>query len=251
MKTPFAAFFGMFGLAAGLVAPAAGRAQTIPAPADTARTYKHHLGLTASPVLSQFFTANRSLPVGLIYQRQLTRTKSLRLRLVGQFSYADSTNFEDDASGITGGYVTGPSYRQWQVQAFAGYAWQRLLGRRIALDYGLEAGLGYERRGSSSAYRTTYQPGGYVIDYDEYTTQNWQVQARPFAGLSYRPTPRLRLFAEMALPLSYTHQRWEHHGKSVFTKPNEADRFLDQRAYANRVSLAWRPIQLLGATYAF
>lgn len=90
-----------------------------PAPPDTARAYKREFGLTASPQLAHFFTANRSLPLGLIYQRQLTKTKSLRLRLVGQLSYADSTNFDDSGFGVVNAYVSGPSYRSWQVQAFA------------------------------------------------------------------------------------------------------------------------------------
>ncbi len=43
----------------------------------------------------------------------------------------------------------------------------------------------------------------------------------------------------------------EYHVHAVFTKLDEVDRFLDQRAYANRVALTWRPVQLLGAAYAF
>ena len=238
--------------AAVLLLALAGSAQAQTAtPADTARFYKHHLGLTASPVLDKFFTANRSLPVGLLYERQLTRTKALRLRLVGQFSYADSTNFDDNPGGIIDGYVSGPSYQSWQVQAFIGYGWQRPLGRRVALDYGLEAGLGYQRLDFSADRRQVYPPGGFVVQYFERTTQDFQVQARPFAGLSYRPTARLRLFAETALPLTYTHQRMRDQGRAEFTKPDEADRFNYQRARANRVALAWRPVQLLGATYAF
>ena len=229
----------------------AGPAQAQTAPADTARFYKHHLGLTASPVLDHFFTANRSLPLGLIYQRQLTKTKSLRLRLVGQLSYADSTSFNDDAIGVVNAYVSGPSYRSWQVQAFAGYGWQCPLGRRMALDYGLEAGLGYQRLSFSAVRRQVYSPGGFVVDYYERTTQDFQVQARPFAGLSYRPIARLRLFAETALPLTYIHQRMRYQVREEFTKPDEADRFLYQRTLANRVALSWRPVQLIGATYAF
>ena len=147
--------------------------------------------------------------------------------------------------------MSGPSYRRWQVQAFAGYGWRRALGRRLALDYGLEAGLGYQRLGFESARRYPYSPGGFVIDYDERTTQDWQVQARGFARLSWQATARLRVFAETALPLTYTHQRWVRKVQGVFTKEDEVDRFLTQRATANRLALTWRPIQLIGATYAF
>ena len=104
----------------GAFRPASAQA---PAPSDTARAYQREFGLTASLQLAHFFTANRSLPLGFIYQRQLTKTKSLRLRLVGQLSYADSTNFKDDVFGVVNSYVSGPSYCSWQVQVFAGYGW--------------------------------------------------------------------------------------------------------------------------------
>ena len=234
-------------LCAALLFSSPAAAQTSP-PADTAHTYRHQFGLTASPVLSNFFAANRSLPLGLFYQRQLTTTKALRLRLVGLFSYVDSTDFE--GIGIIDRYVSGPDNRRWQVSAFAGYAWQRPLGRRSVLDYGIEAGVGYQRQDFSAARSHVYPPGGFVVDYFERTTHDYQVQVRPFAGFSYRPTPRLRLFAETALPLSYTHLRTRYQARSEFTKPDEADRFLEQRAHANRVTLTWRPVQLLGVTYA-
>lgn len=121
----------------------------------------------------------------------------------------------------------------------------------MALDYGLEAGLGYQRLSFSAARRLVCPPGGFSVTYYERTTQDFQVQARPFSGLSYRPMARLRLFAKTALPLTYTHQRMRYQGRDEFTKPDEADRFLYQRALANRVALTWRPVQLVGATYAF
>ncbi|TGE19685.1 hypothetical protein [Hymenobacter elongatus] len=234
-----------------LMLPLCASASLALAQAPDSATARHQIGLTASPQLDGFFKNNRSLPLGLFYQRQLTPTKALRLRLVGLVSYADSTNSTEGPFGVTDGYVTGPSYRRWQVQVFAGYAWQRPLGRRFTLDYGLEAGLGYQRQGFSAARRQSYSPGGFVVDYFERTTQDLQVQARPFAGFSYRPTPRLRLFAETALPLTYTHQRMKYQVREEFTKSDEMDRFLDQRARANRVALTWRPVQLVGATYAF
>ena len=235
----------------GVLASFAALAQS-PDPADTARMHRHEFGLTASPRLAHFFTANRTLPIGLFYKRQLTPNKSLRLRLVGLYSYADSANSNDAPNGgIVNAYVTGPSYRRWQVQAFAGYAWQRPLGRRVLLNYGLELGLGYQRQGYSSAYRLPYSPGGFSTTYDERTTQDWQVQARPFAGLSYYPAPRLCVFVETALPLSYTYQLGERHARDTFTKSGEVDRFLNERTQAHRVTLNWQPVQMLGATYAF
>ncbi|WP_216679654.1 hypothetical protein [Hymenobacter siberiensis] len=227
-------------LCAALLAAVPGLAtaqMAIPAPADTARPYKYEFGLTASPQLDHFFTANRSLPIGLIYKQRLTPTKSLRLRLVGLFTYADSTNFKDDIFDTVNGYVTGPSYRKWQLQVFAGYEWQRMLGRRVSLYYGVEVGLGYQRQGFSSAYRAPYPPGGFGIDYYERTTQDWQVQIRSFVGINYHIMRRLCMFAETALPLSYTHQRSTYHVRETFTKFDEVDRFLDERTQANRVAL--------------
>ncbi|WBO84280.1 hypothetical protein [Hymenobacter yonginensis] len=221
------------------------------APADTATTYKHQLGLTASPVLDGFFKNNRSLPLGLLYKRQLTPNKALRLRLVGQYSQADTANFQDTAPGFTRGYVTGPDQSRWGLQGFAGYEWQRFLSRKVGLAYGIEAGIGYERQRIASAFIEAYVIEGSVTTSREAITQNWQFQARPFVGLYYQPTSRLRLFVESAFAISYIRSRWERQSRSKFTKPNEADRFLQERAHTNRFAATLRPVQFIGATYAF
>ena len=234
----------------GLCLPCAAVAQTTATPADTATTYKHHLGLTASPVLDGFFRNNRSLPLGLLYKRQLTPAKALRLRLVGLFSQADTASSIDAPGTFTQGYVTGPDRSHWLVQGFAGYEWQRPLSRRVGLAYGLEAGVGYERLRTEAAFLQGYPPGGLVTDTDERITQDWQVQLRPFVGFYYQPTPRLRLFAESVFVTSYIHRRWTHNGRSIFTN-GEQDRFLNERAHANRFTANWRPVQLVGATISF
>ncbi|WP_345236660.1 hypothetical protein [Hymenobacter saemangeumensis] len=175
-------------LAAGLTAPAFAQAPP-PAPADTAR-HQRQMGLTASPQLDNFFTANRSLPVGVLYQRQLTPAKALRLRLSGLLSYADSANFLDSSpSGIVNGYVEGPSHRRWQVQVFAGYAWQRRLSRRVALDYGLEAGLGYQRLGYSAARKYPYPPAGLSWTTTRAPRRSGRSRRAPSPGSATAPRP--------------------------------------------------------------
>lgn len=175
----------------------------------------------------------------------------LRLRLMGRYSQADTANFEDSASGFTRGYVTGPDQCRWILQGFAGYEWQQPLSRRLFLTWGVEAGVGYERQRTASAFIQAYSVGGLVTTYFEAVTQDWRLQVRPFVGFQYQPTSRLRLFAESALAVSYIRRRWERNSKSTFTKPDEADRFLGERAHANRFTVSWQPVQLVGATYAF
>lgn len=101
------------GLAPALAQPAA------PAPPDTARAFRHALGLTASPQLDHFFTANRRLPLGLIYKRQLAPGRALRARVVGYYSVRDTSNFllRIPTSNFLG-YVEGPNVRTWEFNAY-------------------------------------------------------------------------------------------------------------------------------------
>ena len=190
----------------------AGPAQAQTAPADTARFYKHHLGLTASPVLDHFFTANRSLPVGLLYKRQTAPNRALRFRLVGYYSRRDT--LVTDMFSFPATKSAGPDIRNWEVNAFVGYEWQHSLGRRFRWNYGLEVGGGYDRQDRSYALEFSYTldptrklitrvGSGYV--------RRWTVQGRAFAAVSYALNPHLSMFAESAIVLLYANQeRTEH-----------------------------------------
>jgi hypothetical protein len=123
-------------LAMNLTVPAV--AQT--ASPDTTRTYRHSLSLTASPRLNHFFTANRALPVGLLYKQQIRPGQALRIRIVGSYSRYDSLFQDTDFPDQLTGYLQGPNTRQWQIAAFVGYERSYLLAKHLQGSYGLEAG---------------------------------------------------------------------------------------------------------------
>lgn len=177
-----------FVLSLGLTVPAL--AQTTPAP-DTARTYKHQLGLTASPQLDQFFTANRSLPVGVIYRRQTQPNRTTRYRAVGRYAY-DRTESP---------LFLGTAYSQHTASLELALGRERWLpiSRRFTAYGGIEGGAYFSL--SRKAYKIyhngfpIYTPGypptlGTAVDEG---TENWGEQgvfAQVLAGLRFQVSKR-------------------------------------------------------------
>ncbi|MGI4761258.1 MAG: hypothetical protein ACRYF0_11160 [Janthinobacterium lividum] len=240
---------------AGLLATLASPALAQTAPADTARFYKHELGLTVSPQFDNLFTANQVLPLGLLYKRQLRPGRALRVRLTGYYSRRDTAT----AGGAFYIQETGPTARVWELNAFVGYEWQHRLAHRWQVNYGLEAGGGYrhEHRDYTNLY---YDPIGFNGG-GPYTNTNigssdlarWQVQARGFAGLSYALTTRVRLFAETAVGISY--QRQKSGGSYTTTVDNPNYGVSPGGVYYDKIVNTWRvkylPVQVLGLSVCF
>jgi len=217
--------------------PLAAAAQT---PIDT--TYRYQLGLTASPQLNKFFTANRSLPLGLLYKRQVKPTQAVRARLVGQYSRRDTANYAQvqDGTGI----------REWQLDAYVGYEWQRLLRKRFSWYYGAEVGAGIGRLNQREVVAWSNSNGPYQYDW-RYTGKRWQVQLRPFAGLQVALTSRLSVLAETAAPLTYRKLNDQARGTGMQTLADGSYVPSGGTAYYKytRTSFAWRPIQLIGLSF--
>ena len=244
-------FFAPAMLAAALVGPAL--AQTVPA--DTARAYRHQLGLTASPQLDHFFTANRSLPVGLIYKQQLKPGRALRLRLVGFYSRRDSTNanpyFTPNTTNI------GPNVRTWEVNAFIGYEWQHSLSRRFTWNCGWELGGGYYHQQTELSLQeiliSPIDQSLYVVTINGSPfTHRWMIQGRGFANINYAISKRLSFFAETAIRLSYENQKNGGDASETYSDgqpPRSGVRYRDINA--NYLRLEFRPIQFVGLAASF
>ena len=251
--SPIQRFFTPALLAAALASPAC--AQTTPA--DTARTYRHQLGLTVSPQFNNLFTTNRVLPVGLLYKRQVRPGRAWRVRLTGYYSRRDTataggSRYLPDAS-------KGPDARVWEVNVFVGYEWQRRLGHRWQWYYGLEGGGGYqnEYRAFTNRY---YDPVGFngggpntVTETGSRYLYRWQVQSRGFAGFSYLLGSNVRLFAETAIVLSYRHQKNGGSYKSTIDNPNygvsPGGTYKDLEK--NYLRFSYQPVQVLGLSVCF
>ncbi|NVO30767.1 hypothetical protein [Hymenobacter lapidiphilus] len=231
-------------LLAAAALPLAATAQT--APPDTATTYKHQLGLTASPVLDGFFKNNRSLPLGLLYKRQTKPNQALRVRVVGQYSRRDTTDFATFDKGSTRYF--------WRAEAYVGYEWQKALGRRVQLGYGAELGAATSQR-VSKFVGDKLTGIGFEQDRGRETDIVRNVLLRPFVSLSYR-LGRVHLFAETAVETGY--RTFENDRKTYLTIfyyepdgsiPPQGQLQSSSRYFRNRGPyLTWRPVQLIGAS---
>lgn len=163
-------------------------AQPATAPPDTARSYRHHLGLTASPQLDQFFTANRSLPIGLLYRHQTRPNRAWRVRVVGQSRY-----FKQEAPLFIG---TAYTERTVRLEAAVGLERWYTLSRRVTLFAGLELGGKYNGyRRDYKVYQIGYPVNGIGVPPNTFTTAvSDGVERRPEIGGFIQPMAGLRYF---------------------------------------------------------
>lgn len=180
-----------------------------PVPADTARTYKHHLGLTASPVLNQFFTANRSLPVGLLYKRQTAPNKLWRFGLVVNQDYSR----RDEVIRIPLPNVkSNEEYilNHWGVSASVGQEFIRRFSRRWTGVAGADASVGYSRftRNSKRQIMGNTNIGMPLTEPIENEQTNYysyyRASVAPFCGVRFAIRPYLYASAESSINLAYS-----------------------------------------------
>ncbi|TGE19689.1 hypothetical protein [Hymenobacter elongatus] len=214
------------------------------AQAPDSATTRHQIGLTASPQLDGLFKNNRSLPLGLFYQRQLTPTKALRLRLVGQYSHRDTANYPGNFDGFFPGLREGSYTQLIQVNLYAGYEWQQPITRRLRWAYGAEVGLGLNRQLNKLIFDT--YSGLLVRTTFIRTATTWQGQVRPFVALQYQVSTRIGLFAESAVLVTY-HSRKDERDTSGTPPYGRAYSYDKSHAF----TLRWQPVQLVSAMCAF
>ena len=192
------------GLLLSLALASTAQAQTA-TPADTARTYKHHLGLTASPVLDQFFTANRSLPVGLLYKRQTAPNKLWRFGLVVNQDYGrrDENNMAPSpAVNVNDEYVR----NNWGVGSSVGHEYTHRFSQRWVGTVGADIGLGFSQYTNqfSTQFPGNQTIGTPPIEIQQYSRYRYyQAAFAPFAGLRYALWPSLYISAESSVSLDY------------------------------------------------
>ena len=225
--------------------PIAARAQAPPgqAPADTARFYKHELGLTASPQLQYLFSANRVLPVGLLYKYHLNERNALRLRVVGRMTNTHS----DVGVASPGGYLV--QNRAWNVTIYGGWEATRRIGKRWDAGYGVEAGGSIGRSYYYSLLRTDGRIDSAIVRLRLVTntiTVSAGVQARGFASVGLRVGRYVRVFTETAIVASYD---WSNFRGTP--QPATDNTPLSGHNNFRRVSMNLLPVQFIGASVIF
>jgi len=219
----------------GLGTTLAASAQT--APPDTARFYKHHLGVTASPQLDHFFTANRSLPVGLLYKRQTTANALWRYGLVlnQDYSRRDENNTNPQAIIKSNDeYV----YNNWGVSVSVGREFTHRFAPHWMGTAGVDASAGFSRNTREYSYQRFGPPPGAHSQTDRF--RYYQANLTPFIGLRYSIWSSLYVSAESAINISYLREVIDSRGSDTnlatretvfkdFGPQNVTDQFLTLR----------------------
>jgi len=183
----------------GLCLPCAAVAQTTATPADTATTYKHHLGLTASPVLDGFFRNNRSLPLGLLYKRQVSPHRAWRHGVVFNQQYNERY---DPQPKTNNAYAT----LRYSIEAAVGMEVQKPLTKHWVAFTGIDVGAGYSYyRCDQDEQRFVTMNGADVVlaEKGRSVDKYYAGFLRPFFGVRYHLLPYLYASAETTLSLSY------------------------------------------------
>ena len=204
------------GLLLSLALAGTAQAQTV-TPADTARTYKHHLGLTASPVLDGFFRNNRSLPVGLLYKRQTAPNKLWRFGLVVNQDYSRRDNNNPQPLPLVkpnDEYI----YNDWGVSASVGKEFTQRFTNHWTGTMGADASIGFSRytHEFSQQFAGNISLGTPATEYRQVDRfRYYQAAFTPFIGLRYAIWSILYVSAESALSLTYRRQVIDSKSKST------------------------------------
>lgn len=177
--------------------PVVARAQAPPAtplPPDTARVFKHELGLVIMPLLTQPLLRSPVLPVGLTYHHPVGRSGAIRLIVTGYYSQRDSLINNPLPFGRKPYKVTNGALGGW-----LGYEHRTPIAGRFALYYGADAGLQWRKyQVRYYAQESDIQGQATIRNFYGYQDEPvWSWQARAFAGLRFRLTPHWILAAEM------------------------------------------------------
>lgn len=226
-----------------LGAPALAAAQ---AP-DTATTYRHALGLTASPVLEGFFRNNRSLPLGLLYKRQLTPTRALRLGAVADYRYQKRYDPVP---------LSNRDFRQTdtRLEAYAGLEWQRPLSRRWVAYAGVDVGAAYSNEFSQEYSESSALYNGinttFSLD-EDLTMRTYTGFVRPLAGVRYHLRPFLYVSAEAALPIQCSYYKLRSSTTRWFKDSGQMIGTDIGGFQEHRLNLDFRPVSQLSVHYLF
>ncbi|WP_242921117.1 hypothetical protein [Pontibacter liquoris] len=197
-------------------------------------SYKHHLGIIASPTLHKVFDSNRELPVGLIYKRQIKANAAFRATLVGTTSmYEHSSPSPNNKSTSENSY--------FHVQLTGGYEWQVPLSNRWELYYGGEAGPVYGRSVSKNRSGNSDYYNGTTVKDNSY---NVGAVVRPFAGIAFQINSRLYIATETAIVAYYHTGKYKTHTASYGNTSDGTSKY----SYAN---IKYQPLSNLSLLLRF
>ncbi|OWP63602.1 hypothetical protein CDA63_08465 [Hymenobacter amundsenii] len=232
-------------LLAATALPLAATAQNTPP--DSAATYKHQLGLTASPVLDGFFKNNRALPVGLLYKRQTKPNQALRLGLV--------LDLRNERRNKSSDLAANPTFYEnsFGLQAYIGREWQRSIARRWVAYAGLDVGAGYDRfRRRDEAITAINVDGGSALFLrkSDYAITTYSTFLRPLIAVRYQVKPYLYLSAESVISVRYSHRSFQDKNSINRVDSNSTDG-ANTNTQNNAISIFLNPVSQVALHYCF
>ncbi len=221
------------------------QAQTATPAADTARFYRHHLGLTASPVLDGFFRNNRSLPVGLLYKRQTAPGRLLRLGI------QLNQNLNNRLDGTTNPFPAN-IYNNFSLgmTANVGREYSKGLSKRWIATAGadLVAGYGYARFHMEGA--TNSIPSGELARKVRTDVDRMHSFAlAPFVGIRYSLHKRVYVAAEATASLAFRRLSYKISGSTIGLTTGERTDALGGNTRYNLLNVAFKPISQIALYY--
>ena len=165
-------------------------------------SFKNQLGIIASPSLHKLFENNRSLPVGLIYKRQVKENQAWRLTATGKF------NHYNEPESHSGNLKHQSEFSNLFGEIALGYEWQQKLNNRFQFYYGADAGLGYQKYSDKSEFEEfydTWQNEFIKISNNRQISQRTLTYfVKPLVGLQFKVSQKLYLATESSLHLQHS-----------------------------------------------
>lgn len=186
-------------------------------PADTAKFYKHHLGIAVSPQLDQFFTANRRLPVTLLYKRQTSPHKLWRFGLTLSQDYSRRDDYFPPSIPAKGNSNDEYKNSYTSVGLAFGREFVKPVSPRWAVVAGADFRIGYAYYSEFLDKTSTFSnppPVFQSVRGLEYVNK-YSAGLAPFISLRCVLKPFLYASAESALRLDYQRDVYEGYSYSV------------------------------------
>ncbi|MFC5271418.1 hypothetical protein [Adhaeribacter terreus] len=209
---------------------------------------QNHLGIIAKPRLEKIFTANQSLPVGLIYKRQVKSDQALRFSAIGFYNRTVS----DFGNNNYGEFFDETTESSWQTMI--GYEWQKPLSKRWNFYYGAELGISSYKISKKTKFSNFQNnlPLNQVILYPNHTNHNSvNYLLQHFAGFRLNLHTKLYLATETTIAFRYSKNRDEH---NEFTVSNDGTNGKTEKIRTNtfeNYNLRYFPLSNIQLVYKF
>ena len=210
---------------------------------------KNQLGIIASPSLHKLFENNRSLPVGLIYKRQVKENQAWRLSTVG--SYEKWNDPEKQA-----GYIqTKHDFTDFNLNLMFGYEWQQKLSKSFIFYYGADAGIIIDKAiiNSVSYYSFPNDQGEAIEKYETLQSKDVELtyQLKPMIGFQFKIHPKLYFATESGIMLTHSRIKYESSGTVTYISEEFPDQNVEQ-TYKRQYYRAWyKPLSNIQLVYKF